>query len=150
MNRPLSSAPFQTDQLAPVLLRMGHVGWLGLRYDAHGEDWAQVTLPWRVDLIGEEERQVLASGPIVSLCDMAGGLCIWTRLGHYVPIATLDLRLDYQRPAARRQGVTARANCYKVTRSAMFVSGIAHDGDADDPVAHFSGCFMRIGGTLAA
>jgi uncharacterized protein (TIGR00369 family) len=150
MNRPSPSSPFQTDQIAPVLLTMGHVGWLGLRYDAHGEDWAQVTLPWRVDLIGEEERQVLASGPIVSLCDMAGGLCIWTRLGHYVPIATLDLRLDYQRPAAPQREVTARATCYKLTRSAMFVSGVAHDGDPDDPVAHFSGCFMRIGQAVAA
>ena len=147
MNRPLPDTHFNTAQLAPVLLTMGHVGWLGLRYDAHGKDWAQVSLPWRADLIGEPDRQVLASGPIVSLCDMASGLAIWTRMGRYVPVATLDLRLDYQRPAEPQRGVTARARCYKLTRSAAFLSGVAHDGDADDPVAHFSGCFMRIGGS---
>lgn len=146
MTRPQSDTYFDPAQISPHLLKLGHVGWLGLRYDAHGADWAQVTLPWRSDLVGDEERQVLASGPIVSLCDMAGGLAVWTALGRYVPIATLDLRLDYQRPAVVRLGVSARASCYKVTRSAMFVSGVAHDGNEGDPVAHFSGCFMRIGG----
>lgn len=145
MNRPKPQSHFDPARIAPALLAMGHVGWLGVQYQAHGEDWAQLSLPWRADLIGEEERQVLASGPIVSLCDMAGGLSIWTRLGIYIPVATLDLRLDYQRPAKPQHAVMARAHCYKLTRSAAFVSGIAHDGEHDDPVAHFTGCFMKIG-----
>ncbi|WP_228243176.1 PaaI family thioesterase [Porphyrobacter sp. GA68] len=147
MNRPKPQSHFDPARIAPALLAMGHVGWLGVQYQAHGEDWAQLSLPWRADLIGEQEHQVLASGPIVSLCDMAGGLSIWTRLGIYIPVATLDLRLDYQRPAKPQHAVTARAHCYKVTRSAAFVSGVAHDGEADDPVAHFTGCFMKIGRT---
>lgn len=146
MTRPRPDIPFDPSAVAPLLLKVGHVGWLGLEYDAHGADWAQVSLPWRADLIGTDDGQVLASGPIVSLCDMASGLAIWTRMERFVPIATLDLRVDYQRPATPRLAVAARARCYKLTRSAAFVSGVAHDGDADDPVAHFTGCFMRIGG----
>lgn len=146
MNRPQPLSPFDPAKLAPLLLKVGHVGWLGLQYEGHGHDWAQVALPWRADLVGDEVRAVLATGPIVSLCDMAGGLCIWTRMERFVPIATLDLRVDYQRAAVPHRAVSARATCTKLTRSAAFVTGVAHDGDPDDPVAHFAGCFMRIGG----
>lgn len=146
MTRPLPSTPFDPAAIAPLLLKVGHVGWLNLGFEGAGPDWAELSLPWRADLVGDDAGQVLASGPIVSLCDMAGGLAIWTAMGAFVPIATLDLRLDYQRAAAPRRPVVARARCYKLTRSAAFVSGVAHDGEPDDPVAHFSGCFMRIGG----
>ncbi len=137
---------FDPSRAAPMLLQYGHTGWLGLKYRAHGDDWAELELPWRDDLLGEADRQVLASGPIISMMDMASGLSIWTTLGRFIAIATLDLRVDYQRPAKDRAAVIGRAECYKVTKSAAFVRGIAHDGDPDDPVAHIAGVFMSIGG----
>ncbi len=136
---------FDPSRAAPMLLQHGHTGWLGLRYRAHGDDWAELELPWREDLLGEADRHVLASGPIISMMDMASGLSIWTALGRFIAIATLDLRVDYQRPAKDRAAVIGRAECYKVTKSAAFVRGIAHDGDPDDPVAHIAGVFMSIG-----
>ena len=45
------------------------------------------------------ESGILASGPIVSLMDMATSLAIWIRLGKFRHQATLDLRVDYLRPA---------------------------------------------------
>ncbi|MDZ4308348.1 MAG: PaaI family thioesterase [Allopontixanthobacter sp.] len=129
-----------------MLLQHGHVGWLGLKYRGHGDDWAELELPWREDLVGEAERQVLASGPIISMMDMAAGLAIWTAQGRFAAIATLDLRVDYQRPAKVRAAVIGRAECYRITRSAAFVRGIAHDGDPADPVAHIAGVFMSIAG----
>ncbi len=140
------SARFDPAKAAPILLQHGHAGWLGLKYHAHGEDWTELVLPWREDLLGEADRPVLASGPIVSLMDMASGLCIWTRMGGFNAIATLDLRVDYQRPARDRADVIGHAECYKLTRSAAFVRGIAHDGDPADPVAHIAGVFMSIQG----
>ena len=41
---------------------------------------------------------ILASGPIISLMDMATSLAIWVRLGRFRHQATLDLRVDYLRP----------------------------------------------------
>ena len=32
--------------------------------------------------------------------------------------------------------------CYGLTKSVGFVRGVAHDGDADDPVANVTGTFM--------
>jgi len=138
------SLAFDPARAAPFLTAASHNGWLGLRYHQHGDDWVELELPWRADLIGEEEREVLASGPIVSLMDMASGLSIWTRMRTFQPIATLDLRVDYVRAAAPRGSVFGRATCYRTTRSAAFVHGIAHEGNPNDPVARIQGVFMTI------
>lgn len=141
------SAPqpaFDPKLAAPFLTTHSHNGWLGLQYRDHGDDWVELELPWRTDLVGEASREVLASGPIVSLMDMASGLAIWTRMGTFQPIATLDLRVDYTRAAAPRGSVFGRATCYRTTHSAAFVHGIAHEGDPDHPVARVQGVFMTI------
>ncbi len=140
----LDPAAFDPARAAPMLLSHGHVGWLGLRFHGAGDDWAALELPWREDLLGETGQPVLASGPIFSLMDMASGLAIWTAMKEFQAIATLDLRVDYQRPARERSAVIGRAECYRLTRSAAFVRGVAHDGDIADPVAHIAGVFMPI------
>lgn len=142
---PFSDTAFDPAIAAPFLTGgTSHNGWLGLLYRSHGEDWVELELPWREDLVGDPETEVLASGPIVSLMDMASGLAIWTCKGVFQPIATLDLRVDYTRAAAPRGSVFGRATCYRTTRSAAFVHGIAHEGDPDDPVARMQAVFMTI------
>ena len=136
--------PFDPVAASAFLLGRGHSGWLGMRYAGHGEDWAELVLPWREDLVGETDSGVLASGPIISLMDMASGLAIWTRTKEFRAIATLDLRVDYMRPSRQGADVIGRSQCYRLTRSAAFVRGSAHDGDPDDPVAHIAGVFMSI------
>ena len=76
--------------------------------------------------------------------DMAAGMSIWVANGAFRPVATLDLRVDYIRPARGRASIIGRVACHKRTRSAAFVSGAAHDGDAADPVATVSGVFMTL------
>ena len=120
----------------------GHGAALGIVYHAHGEDWAELSLPYDERLIGMTESGIIASGPIVSLMDMATSLAVWTKLGAFRPQATLDLRVDYLRPSAPGRTVIGRGLCYRVTRSIAFVRGIAHDGDPDDPVANVTGTFM--------
>ena len=135
---------FDPKQSFALFSKHGHSGWLGLQFVDHGPDWVELKLPWREDLLGEEDRHVLASGPIISLLDMASGLSIWTATKTFTPIATLDLRVDYQRPAKERSAVIGRAECFRLTKSAAFVRGYAHDGDVDDPVATMAGVFMTI------
>lgn len=135
---------FDPDVLAQWVLTRGHPGWLGLRYRAHGPDWCELALPWRSDLIGEARRPVLASGPIVSLMDMAAGMAIWAQGGEFRPVATLDLRMDYLRPSRERAAVFGRVQCYRRTRSAAFVRGSAHNGDPGDLVAEMTGVFMAL------
>lgn len=121
---------------------MGHGGALGLRHAAHGDDWAEVALPYDPRLVGDVASGVLASGPIVAMMDVACSLAIWARLDRFVVHATLDLRVDYLRPAVPGRLVLGRGECYRITRSTAFVRGQAHDGDAADPIAHVAGTYL--------
>jgi len=85
---------------------------------------------------------VLASGAIVSLIDTASGTSVWVALDKFMPILTVDLRLDYLRPAAKGEAIVARCECVKVTRRIAFVRGIAR-GEADErPIALSAATFM--------
>ncbi|WP_448501172.1 PaaI family thioesterase [Sphingomonas sp.] len=120
----------------------GHGGLLDIGYHAHGDDWAELSLPYDERLIGDERSGVMASGAIITLMDMATSVATWLKRGGFVPQATLDLRVDYLRPATPGRVVIGRGECYRLTRSIAFVRGQAHDGDAGDPLAHVAGTFM--------
>ena len=122
--------------------QVGHGGALGIDYQAHGPDWVELGLPYREQLIGVAETGVIASGPIISLMDMALSMAIWMKLGRFRHQATLDMRVDYLRPATPGRKIIGRGECYGIKRSVAFVRGLAHDGDPADPVAHVSATFM--------
>ena len=125
-----------------VARRVGHGRALGMEFSSAGENWAQLGLPWREELVGVPEGGILATGAIVSLIDTASGISVWTALGKFQPLVTLNLRLDYLRPAFRGETVFARCECSKLTRRIAFTRGIAHGGDPDRPIAYSSGTFM--------
>ena len=85
---------------------------------------------------------VLASGAIVSLIDTASGTSVWVTLDTFTPIVTVDLRLDYLRPALKGETIVARCECVKVTRRIAFVRGAAHGGDESRPIALSAATFM--------
>ena len=130
------------DMLIRIVAGIGHNRALGLRPVGHGADWCALALDHRPELVGDTERDVLASGPILALMDMAASLAAWIRLGRFRPQATLDFRIDYLRAASPGRAVIGRGECYRITRHIAFVRGEAHDGDADDPIATIAGTYM--------
>lgn len=124
--------------------RHGHPAALGLQYVAQGSDWCELRLPYQDALVGDPARGLIASGAIIAALDMAAGLAIWIRTAEFRPTATIDMRIDYLRPAAPGRDIFARVECYRLTRRVAFVRGEAHDGDADNPVAHVAASFMRL------
>ena len=122
--------------------RYGHGGRVGIGYHAQGPDWVELSLPYAEELIGDTGTGVLASGPIVTMMDMATSCAVWVARGRFVPQATLDLRVDYLRAARPGATVIGRGECLRITRSIAFVRGQAHDGDPADPLAHVAGTFM--------
>jgi uncharacterized protein (TIGR00369 family) len=136
------SDDFDPERFFQLARTVGHGRALGLEYQASGADWVELALPWRSELVSLPESGVMATGAIVSLVDTCSGTAVWNRLGGFKPIVTLDLRLDYLRPAIEGETVIARCECYKLTRKVAFVRGVAHGGDEARPVAHSAATFM--------
>jgi uncharacterized protein (TIGR00369 family) len=122
--------------------RVGHGGALGIYYIGHGADWVELGIDYDEKLVGVTESGIVASGPIISLMDMATSMAIWVKLDRFRPQATLDMRVDYLRPAVPGRAIRGRGECYRVTHSVGFVRGVAHDGDIEDPIAHVAATFM--------
>jgi uncharacterized protein (TIGR00369 family) len=136
----------------PVDLRLFEEGFvrhvphnraLGLRFLACGPGGdVVVELPYRDELVGNPETGVLHGGAITSLLDAACGAAVFLELAVLAPIATLDLRIDYLKPARAGHPVRARAFCYKVTRQVAFARASAYGDDEADPIAAAAATFM--------
>ncbi len=99
-------------------------------------------IPYREDLVGEPDTGVIAGGVVTTLLDLACGWATALALEEQTSMATLDLRIDYMRPAEPGRDLFATARCYKLTRSVAFLRGVAYDVDPDDPVAAAQAAFM--------
>jgi uncharacterized protein (TIGR00369 family) len=115
---------------------------LGMKVVAVTRGLASMRIEWRADLVGNPETGVLAGGPLTAMLDSCCGMAVATLLKEPKPFATLDLRIDYARPATPGQPVIAEAECYRLTRSVAFTRAFAHHGDPKDPIAAAAGTFM--------
>lgn len=116
------NANFQIDRMAP------------------GEAWTR--LPYQPVFVGYVDTGVLHGGIVTTLLDETCGIAVQLALEGLTPIATLDLRIDYQRPSTPGKELCAHAHCYSVTRSIAFVRATAYHEGEDAPVATATGCFM--------
>ena len=117
---------------------------LGIEMVALEDGAARMRLPYSLDLVGNPDTGVLHGGPITTLMDACCGAAVFMKLPSPVPIATLDLRIDYLRPATAGQDVLAFATCFRLTRNVAFVRGVAYHAETgeDDPIAAAAGAFM--------
>lgn len=133
---------FDPKKFLDIAEHYGHGAALGYKYQDHGEDWVEMSLPFRPEIVGVPETGILASGAIISLVDACGGAAVWQKMGKFEPIATVDLRLDYLRPALAGDTLLARCECYRVTKSIAFVRGKAFI-DEERVVANVVGTYIR-------
>ena len=107
-----------------------------------GNGVAILKVPYRPEIVGDPETGVIAGGVVTTLLDHASGQAVHAAMTSWTSIATLDLRIDYMRPAQPGRDVLARAHCYKLTRSVAFVRAVAYEDDPDDPIAAAQAAFM--------
>jgi uncharacterized protein (TIGR00369 family) len=103
---------------------------------------AKFRLPYDAKLVGNPDTGVLHGGAITALLDASSGASVFAALTEWVPIATLDLRIDYLRAAEPGRDVVCHATCYKRTRNVAFTRAIAYHDDPADPIASSVGTFM--------
>lgn len=118
----------------------GHISGFRLDRAAPGEAWS--SLPYRPAFVGDSATGVLHGGVVTAMLDESCGMAVQLALDGTRLIATLDLRVDHQRPATPGLDIKSHSVCYRVTRSIAFVSSTAYQDSEDDPVATATACFM--------
>jgi uncharacterized protein (TIGR00369 family) len=99
-------------------------------------------IPWDERFVGNPETGVMHGGIVTTFLDAAGGAAVYVKIQKPVPIATLDLRIDYLKPGTGRRDIRARAECIKVTRNVAFVRAFGYHDDPSDPIALASATYM--------
>lgn len=115
---------------------------LNIQIDRLDTAEAEMTLPYQDKLVGNPDAGILHGGAITTILDACSGAAVFMAMTTPQPIATLDLRIDYLKPATPHQPVHTRAHCYKVTRNVAFTRAVAFHDDPDDPIASSAGTFM--------
>lgn len=134
---------------ATMVASTPHANELGIKFVAIGEGQATLSLPYSTKLIGDARTRVVHGGAVTTLLDQACGLAAFTGFDTMGALATLSLRIDYQRAAKPGEMIIGMAECYKTTKHVAFLRAVAHDGDETDPVATAQGTFMSTGPRLS-
>jgi uncharacterized protein (TIGR00369 family) len=130
------------EDLQLLVKHVPHARAIGLTVVAAepGQIWLRV--PYADFLVGNPETKVIHGGVITTLLDNGGGAAVMTALDELRAVATLDLRIDYMKPATPGRDIIGHCHCHKLTRNVAFVRGTAYHDTPDDPIATAAMTFM--------
>ncbi|CAN5679206.1 hypothetical protein BH11MYX4_BH11MYX4_30090 [soil metagenome] len=106
--------------------------YLGVKLAESREGYARLEVPFRDELVGDPMRPALHGGVLSALADTAGGAAVWTGLADaHARVSTIDLRIDYLRPA-RLVTVVAEATVVRLGNRVGVADVRLYNADAPD------------------
>ena len=107
---------------------------LGLKVLTLQEGIAKIIMPYNSQLLGDVTRPALHGGAIAAMIDAAGGAALYTLVKPADKISTIDMRVDYLRPAPK-DNVIAVAEVRRAGNRVAVVNVIVTPEKSPEPVA---------------
>jgi len=85
------------EQVQALITRAPFHQWLGLTVTALTDDGIEIRAKWREEWVVSPERRYTHGGLLATLIDIAADWAMLKLAGR--PVPTIDLRIDYHRPA---------------------------------------------------
>jgi uncharacterized protein (TIGR00369 family) len=136
------TTPDRVSILKQVIPELKHCKALGMEVVDASKGTLTLRLPYSEQIIGNPETRVIHGGVLTTLMDTACGFAAISAIENAAIAPTLDLRIDYMRPAEPDKAVLGHAEVYRITRNVLFARGIAYQDSIDKPVAHCTATFM--------
>jgi uncharacterized protein (TIGR00369 family) len=128
------------EELAALVRDCAYHVWLGVRLVSVDATGVVIDMPWREEFVSDAEARYTHGGILASLIDLSADYAIAAQLGRGVP--TVDLRVDYHRPAFPGR-LVARAKVVKLGNT--LASAETHVFDEENNlVASGRGAFLTL------
>lgn len=101
--------------------------WLGVHAVETGPGRAVLRIPPNEDHVGNPLVPAVHGGIVAALIDLAGGAALFVDL--QIPTPTIDMRVDYLRPAIAGKAIVAEARVKSLGRTVAFVDVDVTDED---------------------
>jgi uncharacterized protein (TIGR00369 family) len=115
---------------------------LGVRVVSAERGIVRLMVPFRPDLVGDPLRPALHGGVLSALADAAGGAALWSGIeDDRGRVSTIDLRIDYLRPA-RLEDVFAEGRTVRLgKRVGVADIRLYHPAREDETIATGKGVY---------
>jgi uncharacterized protein (TIGR00369 family) len=115
--------------------------FLGFKVVDLNEGYARIDVPTRPEFIGDVFRPALHGGIISTLADTVGGIAAFTRLERNQRVSTVDMRIDYLRPASVEKTLVGEGRVLRLGNRVAVTEMLVHQGDPEMPVARGSAVY---------
>jgi uncharacterized protein (TIGR00369 family) len=127
---------------ASFVVDIPHIRALNMAVQRIDADGVTMVMPYSRHLVGDPESGRLHGGAVTTLVDSVCGLSVLAAMPEPGPVATLDLRIDYLRPARPGLPLRAHASCFRLTRQIAFVRATAYHEEMSNPIAAAQASFI--------